>query len=380
MMKMDIVCFCHLRWNFVFQRPQHLLSRFAKNQRVFFIEEPVFDSTNNVMEITMDDTNKVFIVVPHLRDNMEAADVMAALKVLLDGLLVSMEINTYILWYYSPMAIGWSDHLNPEFIVYDCMDELSAFKFAPPHLLQREQELLKKADIVFTGGQSLYESKKQLHSNIHLFPSSIDRIHFNIARTGVKEPVDQASISHPRIGYYGVLDERLDLEMLKELAALRPEWHFIFVGPVVKINQADLPQNDNIHYLGGKHYDELPYYLSGWDIAMMPFALNESTRFISPTKTPEYLAGGKPVISTPIKDVLTPYGEHGLVHIASTPSIFITAAEAILTKVGYDEWLKKVDEFLSEMSWNKTWSSMNELINMAIVNTRVAKSKAHNYV
>jgi glycosyltransferase involved in cell wall biosynthesis len=380
MMNSDIVCFSHLRWNFVFQRPQHLLSRFARNQRVLFIEEPVFDSTNNVMEITMDDTNKVFIVVPHLRNNMEAADVMAAQKVLLDGLLVLMQINKYILWYYSPMALEWSNHLKPEFIIYDCMDELSAFKFAPPHLLQREQELLKKADIVFTGGQSLYESKKRLHSNIHLFPSSIDRIHFNIARTLVKEPVDQAPISHPRIGYYGVLDERLDLEMLKELAALRPYWHFILVGPVVKIDLTDLPQNANIHYLGGKHYNELPYYLAGWDIAMMPFALNESTRFISPTKTPEYLAGGKPVISTPIKDVITPYEEKGLVHIAATPSIFIAAAEAILTKIGYDEWLEKVDEFLSGISWNKTWSSMNELINMAIENKRDANSKAHKYV
>jgi glycosyltransferase involved in cell wall biosynthesis len=380
MINIDIVCFCHLRWNFVFQRPQHLLSRFAINHRVFFIEEPVFNADHNHMEITMDDTSKVWIMVPHLKNDMDETDVMAAQKALLDRMLISMKVKKYMLWYYSPMALGWSDHLNPELIIYDCMDELSAFKFAPPHLVQHELKLLQKADIVFTGGQSLYEVKKHLHSNIYLFPSSIDKIHFNIARTQVQEPPDQVSIPHPRIGFYGVLDERLDIEMLKELAALRPDWHFILIGPVVKIDAAVLPRQNNIHYLGSKQYRELPYYLAGWDIAMMPFALNESTRYISPTKTPEYLAGGKPVISTPIKDVITPYEENGLVYIAVTPAIFIAAAEAILTKAGYNEWLVKVDEFLSGISWDKTWQKMEALINKAIESKQDLKSKAHNYV
>lgn len=376
----DVVCFCHLRWNFVFQRPQHLLSRFARNHRVFFIEEPVFDIWDNHMEITMDDTNKVCIMVPHLKRDMEETDVLAAQKVLLDDLLALMKIRKYMLLYYSPMARGWSDHLNPELIVYDCMDELSAFKFAPSQLVQREQKLLQNADIVFTGGLSLYEAKRHLHNNIYPFPSSIDKRHFNIARSEVQEPVDQVTIPHPRIGYYGVLDERLDFTMIKEIAALRPDWHFVLIGPVVKIDEAELPRQNNIHYLGGKQYRELPYYLAGWDIAMMPFALNESTTYISPTKTPEYLAGGKRVISTPIKDVIRPYEEKGMVHIAATPAIFIAAAEAILTRAGYNEWLEKVDEFLSGISWDKTWQSMEALINNALENKRVAKLKAHNYV
>lgn len=379
-MNFDIICFCHLRWNFVYQRPQHLLSRFARDHRVFLIEEPVFGATDNHMEITVDDASKVWIIVPHLKDNMETTDVMYAQKILLDSFMVSMRIKEYIVWYYTPMALGWSDHLEPQLIVYDCMDELSAFKFAPPYLIQREQKLLKKADIVFTGGQSLYEGKKHLHNNIYPFPSSIDKAHFQIARTKVVEPVDQQTIPHPRIGFYGVLDERMDLKLLKELGSLRPDWHFVLIGPVVKINPADLPLYPNIHYLGSKNYNELPYYLAGWDIAMMPFALNESTRFISPTKTPEYLAGGKPVISTVIKDVVTPYGVEGLVHIAATPAIFIAAAEAILTKANYDDWLLKVDNFLAGISWDKTWQRMESLIIEAINSKPDTYKKANEYV
>lgn len=378
-MNFDIICFCHLRWNFVYQRPQHLLSRFALMHRVFLIEEPLFDATENYMEIARDNDTNVWILVPHLKDTLDVIEVMTIQKKLLDSMLESIQINRYLLWYYSPMALSWSDHLTPILIVYDCMDELSAFKFAPPHLVQREQKLMRKADIVFTGGQSLYLAKKHLHGNIHPFPSSIDKIHFSIARSEVTEPVDQADIPHPRIGYYGVLDERLDIDLLHRLVTLRPDWQFILIGPVVKIDPADLPGQNNIHYLGSKNYAELPYYLAGWDIAMMPFALNESTRYISPTKTPEYLAGGKPVISTPIKDVVTPYGEEGLVQIAESPAIFIAAAEALLTKVGYNEWLEKVDRFLSGISWDKTWQRMVELINTAIENKRNAE-KAKRYV
>ena len=379
-MNFDIICFCHLRWNFVYQRPQHLLSRFASTHRVFFIEEPLFDATeNNYMEISRVDDARVWVMVPHLKNGMSVIEVMNVQTILLDSMLESIQIERYVLWYYSPMALSYSDHLSPMLIVYDCMDELAAFKFAPPFLVQREQKLMRKADVVFTGGQSLYLAKKHLHDNIHPFPSSIDKVHFNIARNGVTEPVDQEGIPHPRIGYYGVLDERLDIELLNQLVALRPDWQFILIGPVVKIDPADLPRQNNIHYLGSKSYAELPHYLAGWDIAMMPFALNESTRYISPTKTPEYLAGGKPVVSTPIKDVVTPYGEKGLVHIAASASIFIAATEAILTKVGYDDWLEKVDRFLSGISWDKTWQQMNELINTAIDNKRNAE-KAKRYV
>jgi UDP-galactopyranose mutase len=242
------------------------------------------------------------------------------------------------------------------------MDELSAFKFAPPALKLLEQEMFEKADIVFTGGYSIYESKKNSHHNIHPFPSSIDKTHFEKAREGNKDPEDQQPIPHPRFGFYGVLDERFDIELVAEVARQKPGWHFVMIGPVVKIDPAQLPRLENIHYLGGKEYKQLPDYLSGWDIATIPFALNESTKFISPTKTPEYLAGGKPVISTPITDVVNPYQKYNLVHIASDARQFIKAATSEFEQVDKSEWLQRVDAFLAHQSWDKTWLQMAELI------------------
>lgn len=204
--------------------------------------------------------------------------------------------------------------------------------------------------------------KKNAHNNIHPFPSSIDKLHFEKARSIKNDPDDQQHIPHPRLGFYGVLDERFDIDLIAGMAQQKPDWHFVMIGPVVKIDPLSLPVLDNIHYLGGKEYNQLPDYLSGWDIALLPFALNESTKFISPTKTPEYLAGGKPVISTPITDVVNPYQKYNLVHIASDVLQFITIAEKELEQKDKSEWLQRVDAFLAHQSWDKTWMQMNELL------------------
>lgn len=359
--KFDLVCFSHLRWDFVYQRPQHLISRFADERRVFFIEEPVFNEDKPRLDIS-EREGGLHVVVPHLPADSEATKTHDTLRALLDGLIADRKIDEFVSWYYTPQMLPWSDHIRPLAVVYDCMDELSAFKFAPADLLENERLLLEKADVVFTGGQSLYEAKRGRHSNVHAFPSSIDFEHFSAARSISDDPADQAGIAHPRLGYCGVIDERLDLALLDELASRRPDWQFVMVGPVVKISEDDLPRRQNIHYLGGKQYDELPAYLAGWNIAIMPFALNESTKFISPTKTPEYLAAGKPVISTPIRDVIRPYGEAGLVDIAATAEEFERAAERLLQEERQKDWIVRVDSFLSERSWDKTWSEMKQLI------------------
>lgn len=363
----DLVCFSHLRWAFVFQRPQHLLSRFAKHQRVFFIEEPIFGDEEEKLHI--ENCNNVFVVTQHLKHGYSEAEVHAKLRKTVDNLLVDMKINRYISWYYTPMALPFTEHLNPEIIVYDCMDELSAFKFAPPELTIREKELFRRADVVFTGGHSIYENKKDHHHNIYAFPSSIDKHHFGGARTIKTDPADQAGIPHPRFGFFGVVDERFDIDLIAEVARIKPEWHFVILGPVVKIDPASLPNYDNLHYLGGKKYDELPSYIAGWDIATIPFAMNESTKFISPTKTPEYLAAGKPVISTPIRDVVRPYGDNKLVHIVNNAQEFVAAAEKELAKKRRHTWLKKVDEFLMGNSWDRTWSKMVRHIESALTTT-----------
>ncbi|MGV3657945.1 MAG: glycosyltransferase family 1 protein [Chitinophagaceae bacterium] len=353
----DLVCFSHLRWNFVFQRPQHLLSRFSNYTRVFFVEEPIFHDEPDKLHINKAEGN-VYVAVPHLQHGLSEAEVVQRQKEMISNLLSVMEVSNYFTWYYTPMAIPFTDHLKPELVVYDCMDELSAFKFAPVALKDNEKLLMQKADVVFTGGYSIYEAKKDKHPNIYPFPSSIDKEHFAKARVDKTEPADQAGIPHPRFGFFGVIDERLDIEMIAAAANAKPDWQFVIIGPVVKIDPATLPQNKNIHYLGGKNYKELPQYLSGWDVALIPFAMNESTQFISPTKTPEYLAAGIPVISTPIKDVISPYGNNKLVHIAHNAAELVKCGETILKKKTRKSWLAKVDAFLAGNSWDKTWSQM----------------------
>ena len=205
---------------------------------------------------------------------------------------------------YTPMALVFSGHLTPAVTVYDCMDELSAFQGAPPELREQENRLFQRADVVFVGGASLFASKRSQHRNAHLFPSSIDREHFAAARQKQQDPADQTAIPHPRIGFYGVLDERLDCDLLRDLAVMHPDWHLVLVGPVVKISEDKLSRAlPTCTTSAPRATWNCRGTLAGWDMAMMPFARNDSTQFISPTKTPEYLAGGKQVISTPIRDV-----------------------------------------------------------------------------
>jgi glycosyltransferase involved in cell wall biosynthesis len=357
----DVLCFSHLRWNFVFQRPQHLLSRCARHRRVFIIEEPIFDAIDAPDATVTDAQPRVRVVVPHLResDREHDADVQ---RLLIDDLIAREHIRADVLWYYTPMSLRFSDHLSAPAIVYDCMDELSNFAGAPPGLREAERELLRRAGVVFTGGRSLYEAKKQLHQNIHPFPSSVDVDHFARARAGRSgEPRDQGSVPHPRIGFFGVLDERLDRELIAGLARLRPQYHFVLLGPVVKIDPSSLPQAPNIHYLGQKSYAELPQYLGGWNVAMLPFARNDATRYISPTKTPEYLAGGRPVVSTSITDVVHPYGDLGLCRIADTPEEFAGAIDAALVEDPASRQ-QTADALLATMSWDATWQAMSDHI------------------
>lgn len=302
-------------------------------------------------------------MVPQLPHGLDADQVNNELKTLLDGFVSTKNLNDTAFWYYTPMALTFSNHLRPAVTIFDCMDELSAFLFAPQRLKDLEQELLNRADVVFTGGVSLYEAKRNRHVNIHAFPSSIDFEHFSKARNGIAIPADQQAIAGPSFGFYGVVDERFDIELLRNAAALRPDWQFVIIGPVVKINHDDLPQASNIHYLGGRDYKQLPSYLKAWDVAFIPFAMNESTRFISPTKTPEYLAAGKPVISTPIHDVIHPYGDQKLIHIASNAEEFVAAGDQILQeKADGGAWLERVDRFLQGNSWDQTYRAMKGLI------------------
>jgi UDP-galactopyranose mutase len=344
------------------------MSRFAQDRRVIYWEEPeaALPGCEPALGVRSCAETGVTVVTPSLPEGLSDADRQDSLTALLDGFLAG-EQGPFVRWYYTPMMLPFSRHVESACVVYDCMDELANFRFAPAELLALENELFAVADVVFTGGYSLYEAKRSRHPNVHPFPSSVDRAHFVQARAVDCEPDDQVSLPRPRLGFYGVVDERMDLDLLGRVADAHPEWSIVVIGPVVKIDPSELPQRANIHYLGGKKYEELPAYLGGWDVALMPFAINESTRFISPTKTPEYLAGGKPVVSTPITDVIRHYSDLEAVRIADGPEAFVAECEnALALARGSENWLQDVDAKLANLSWDITYSRMAGLVREAI--------------
>ena len=365
----SIVVFSHLRWNFVYQRPQHLLSRLAAIRPVFFVEEPEFDPNAAPRWERTSPQPNVVVLRPHSPVQAPGfhADQLLLLQPLIGQLAEELEGRTIVTWLYTPMALPLAQALSPAVVVYDCMDELSLFLGAPPELLSREAALIECADVMFTGGPSLFRAKQSRHPNVHCFPSSVDAAHFRVRERGVQDAEDQAAIPHPRLGFYGVIDERLDLPLIDFIAEARPEWDIVLVGPVVKIDPTNLPRRDNIHYFGQRTYEELPGYLAGWDVCLLPFARNDATRFISPTKTLEYMAAELPIVSTPITDVAEPYGD--IVYLGNTPAEFLAACDAAL-KAGPDEKARRIAgmrRVLANTSWDVTASAMEKLLAAAVV-------------
>ena len=360
----DLVVFCHLRWDFVFQRPQHLLSRMAKHRRVFLIEEPlIVESEEAKLDITQVSENLI-VARPQFSSGAPGfgEEHMPKLRELTAQLLREHDVTRCISWFYTPLALPLLDQTPHDLVVYDCMDALDAFLHAPPLLKQREQELLAVADLAFTGGPSLFRRLENRHPHAHCFPSSVDAAHFAQAKSPGAEPDDQSRIGRPRLGYFGVIDERIDLQLLDAVAAAHPEWHIVMVGPVVKIDPATLPRRPNLHYLGQKQYSELPGYLRGWDVCILPFARNESTRYISPTKTLEYMAAEKPIVSTPITDVAEPYGH--IVYIADGATEFTQACGSALS-AATDERERRLGlmrQVLATTSWDSTAQRMEDLM------------------
>ncbi|KQU65968.1 MULTISPECIES: glycosyltransferase [unclassified Rhizobacter] len=359
-----LIVFSHLRWNFVHQRPQHLLSRLAKQFHVVFIEEPLHEAGTPRLTVRQAGPN-IDVVVPHTPIDATGFhdDQLPLLKPLLADHLARHRITEDVVWFYTPMALPLLSDLKPRVVVYDCMDELTAFKDAPRQLRQRETALLRQARLVLTGGPRLYDAKRALHPNVHCLPSSVDAAHFSprhLPRAAAG--LERADPQRPRLGFFGVIDERFDHAMLAALADARPDWQFVMAGPVVKIDPAALPRAANIQWLGMQPYERLPLLMAGWDVCLMPFAMNESTRFISPTKTLEYMAGEKPVVSTPVHDVVALYGD--LVRIAATPDEFLTACEAALAETPAQR-AARIDAMrqrVAQTSWDRSAAKVLQLL------------------
>ena len=369
-----LVVFSHLRWDFVFQRPQHLLSKLVDTHRVFFVEEPITGDGPGWQHQTTPEGVEVWrpVLPEGAAPGFHGAN-SAELVTLMRGLARRESLDGAIVWLYTPLALPLARAILPELIVYDCMDELSLFQGAPPELVAMEHELLVDADLVFTGGISLYRAKAGRHPKVHCLPSSVDAGHFAMARpdAGCMDHPLQQSIPHPRLGYYGVIDERLDTGLINDIARIRPEWQIVLVGPVVKIDPATLPRWPNIHYLGQQSYADLPRFLSGWDICLLPFALNDATQFISPTKTLEYMAAGRPIASTPIRDVVESYA--GIVEIGRDAKDFVAIAEKLMAmgEAERDAMRKRMEAVVAGTSWQSTAKRMTVLISEELDNAKV---------
>jgi UDP-galactopyranose mutase len=367
-----IICFSHLRWDFVLQRPQHLMNRFGKSRQVYFFEEFIpTEHHSPYLEFHPYEGTEIVSIRPRLPRHWDEARCEAGLRDLLHMMLRLHRISRPILWFYSPMMFGFACDVEASAVVYDCMDELANFRFAPANLKETEAQLMARADLVLTGGRSLYEARKDRHSNIHAFPSGVETDHFAVVRTGIEPARDTVGLPGKKLGFYGVIDERLDLGLIAALASAKPDWSIIMVGPLAKIGHHDLPSAPNLHFVGQRSYGELPHYLADWDVALMPFAINEATRFISPTKTPEYLAAGLPVVSTPVVDVVAAYRNLPAVQIAASPQEFIAACERALSLKQAD-YLPAVDRMLASMSWDESFRRISALLDAVLDQPSVA--------
>lgn len=387
----DLICISHLRWNFVWQRPQHLLSRLAQYYRVLFVEEPV---TNTEIEQPQLDTfaghgqhpitilRLFYPAQQHFWIGHNDPRTQQSYAMLLNNYLQQQGYQQPLLWLYTPMAASFIQTIRPQVVIYDVMDELATFKGAPVELKMQERMLLEEADVIFTGGVSLYRARQALAKNIHLFPSGVETSHFAQAdsnrphaRPTLSLPSELANLSGPILGYFGVIDERMDLNLLAGLAQRHPNWQIVLIGPVIKIEPETLPQAPNLHYLGMKSYQELPNYLARFDVALVPFLMNESTRFLSPTKTLEYLAAHKPVVATPIPDIVELYGDY--VRIGATLAEFASQVEAALNESAEQRasQRERVDSLLASNSWDAITNRMHEILQKQVASAQPGVSK-----
>lgn len=360
----SLIVFSHLRWDFVYQRPQHLMSRLARHYRIVFFEEPQpgeggssavqWETSQPLPQLTV-----VRPLMPIAKPGFHQVDPAPLRRKLRE---LRQQHPDHRVWFYTPMAMPLLDELDPVGVVYDCMDELSAFMNPPPRLLEHEHALLQRADLVFTGGPSLYEAKRGLHPEVHCFPSSVDIGHFRQALDRNIAYAPHRRLPGPRLGYFGVLDERFDIALVAALADAHPDWQIVLVGPVAKIEPDSLPRRDNIHYMGQQPYSALPSFLASWDLCLMPFAMNASTRFISPTKSLEYMAAELPVVSTPVPDVV---GQHAdVVTIAGTTDEFIAGCERALAMPAAERQarIRQMRFKLARTSWDTTAQQMHALL------------------
>lgn len=364
-----LVVFSHLRWNFIYQRPQHLLSRLARHFEVLFVEEPM-KSRGRSWLAAGHVAPGVTVLKPHTAVDTIGFhdDQLSQLQPLISDYLRDHGIDDYLAWICTPMALPLLADLAPRAVVYDCMEELSARADAPKQMRQREKALLNMADLVLAAGPGLHEAKRRLHPRVMCLPNGVDAQHFAPQRTTAN--IDamlgaehiQGRIPGPRLGFFGAIDECVDLELIAALADADPHWQLIMIGPVLPVDSPALPQRSNIHWLGPQPYALLPQLVADWDVCLLPFALNEATRSFCPTNTLEYMAAEKPVVSTGVHDVITMYGD--VVRIGHQHDGFIECCRWALSESAFkrSERVSEMSAVVAHHSWDNAVRNVREAI------------------
>lgn len=355
-----IVVHSHLHWDWVWQRPQQFLSRISHRHSVLFVQEPIAVEGLAAPRARIREAeglpNLTVLALEFPRPLIAAREACddAQYRLVREALTGSLgrKFARPVQWFYDPMAVvPFAGKMEERAVVYDCMDQLSQFRGAPPELIRRERELLNLADVVFAGGPKIHKAKRLVNTNCHCYGCGVDVKHFGrAAAASTSIPDDLSALPGPRLGYFGVVDERMDYELVAALADAHPEWSVVIIGPWTKVDPGTFPQRANLHWFGGRDYQQLPNYVKGFDVCLMPFAINEATEFINPTKALEYMAAARPIVSTAIEDVVLQFSD--VVHVAHNRDGFIQACEEAVQRPDQQR-IARGRELASGNSWEE---------------------------
>ena len=345
--KSDLLAFSQERWNSSFGRTSQIMSRFARYRRVFYIESPIVGVAKTPVYLLRETRDDVVVVEIHLPDDLSVFEQKEAMIKVIRDFMKDESISDYTIWTDTPKSLPLIRSLSPYAMIYDCVKD-----YSQTHT-ELEREILDMADLVLTSCHSLYTAKRNLHSNIHNNPDSLDYRHFFQARHLEEEPIDQQDIPYPRVGFSGTIDYRFDFDLLQNLSTLRPDIHFVILGEVKGLDPESLPKAANIHYLGAKSYSKLPLYMAGWVASFVPYKVNEETQYLNPSFIGESLVAGRPVVATPLKEALTCFEGQNIVTFAEFPLDFERALMTAMTEKESALWLNSVDRAFMGSSWEK---------------------------
>lgn len=316
-----IVCLSSTRWSFLWQRPQQIMSRLCARHDILYVDPPFPVAEEQVRGISNDESGT--LIVKNLQTINDALQIFRPLEISrfsypdldsnellkMNQELLQCQIQKALfqlgwqhplLWLYDPRNVNLVDQLNPCGVIYDCVDSFRSFSWSHPHVSIWEEALVDRADVVLATSRALYQERLRKNRYTFLVPNAADYKHFSPWQ-GYEKPADITAISRPRLGFIGAIYEWVDLELLQVIADKSPAWNLVLIGP--KQHGLQLPERSNIHWLGQRGYAELPAYVHSFDVALIPFLVNETTQHANPIKFWEYLAAGKPVVSTLLPEI-----------------------------------------------------------------------------